>query len=81
MDVITIPMTQAQYDKASAVLQASPKVGCLISGNRGSVTSQQLDFDFAFDGALLTLSSLVRHGFAKFASDDTIKSHIEGMLA
>lgn len=78
-DVIQFPMTPEQFVKAQKALDATTTHAG--DSNSGSVVTSQLSFDYDYDGTNLSMTITAKHGIAKFASDNAIKSHIAEMLA
>lgn len=80
--IITIPMTQDQFEKAQITLDAVVGASHVADQRSGHVNSHDIDFDYTYDGATLTMDITARHTLkAKIASDDQIKQHLEEMLA
>lgn len=81
--MITIPMTPLQFQDAVEKLDTPGNgltVNEALTPTTGKVANSQIAFDYAYDGTTLTLTITAKHGLAKFASDDAIKSHILELL-
>lgn len=79
--LITIPLTPDQFEKAQLALDAGVP-SHVADQTSGTVTSHDIDFNYTYDGATLTMDITARHTMkAKIASDGQIRSHIEEMLA
>lgn len=80
-DVITIPLTPAQFIKAQCALDVAPGVSHTGDDHGGTVHTADLDFSYTYDEVSFYLTPTAKRGLARFASDAAIKSHIEALLA
>lgn len=84
-DIITIPMTAAQFAAARQALATSPTVthSATTSVTSGIVQSKLIDFTYVYDGsAELSMTITARHGIVGHAAtDNQIKAHLQLLLA
>lgn len=84
-DIITIPMTAAQFAAARQALATSPEIthSATTSVTSGIVQSKVIDFTYVYDGsAELNMTITARHGLkGNLASDAQIKAHLQLLLA
>jgi hypothetical protein len=78
--MITISLTPEQFAKAQSALRSDKSIVYVGDDKIGSVTTSQISFDYTYDGTNLSMTISGKHGLAKFASDSTIKEHIEALL-
>lgn len=80
--IITIPLDPDQFEKAQLALDAQAGASHVADQKSGSVKNHDIDFNYTYDGATLTMDITERHTLkAKIASDEQIKEHIVEMLA
>jgi hypothetical protein len=81
--MIQIPMTPEVFAKAKGLL-AAPGTDIRSfseSGPQsGSFATAEVAFTYSYDGATLHLVVTAKHGLAKIASEDTIKSRLVELL-
>ncbi|MGH2505894.1 MAG: hypothetical protein ACRDHZ_00505 [Ktedonobacteraceae bacterium] len=83
--MISIPLSPEQYQAALNGLMQY-KGGDLtsflvpVNGQPGQIVTPQVTLDFTYTPNVLDLTIVEKHGIAKFASESTIKSHLQDML-
>lgn len=76
-------MSAEEFAKAKAVVETSDQVisKAEIGPNDGIFKTSQVGLNYHFDPTgTLQLTITEKHGLAKFASEDTIKAHLEELL-
>jgi hypothetical protein len=79
--IITIPITPAEFEKAQIALDSKAGTSHVADEASGTVHSHDIDFNYTYDGATLTMDITARHTLkAKIADDDAIRDRVKEEL-
>lgn len=81
--MIEIQISPEQYQKAREVIRTAKEVRSFTEegASAGSLSTDQVALEYVFDGDDLHVKVTAKHGMAKFASEDMIKSKLMQLLA
>lgn len=79
--MINLKVTQAQWDCAVKEIQANSEMHIeTIDNVNYEFTSSLIDADMKYANGILLVDITHKHGMAKFASENTITTHLADML-